>query len=181
MYWKNAAGHLRTVLHHKRLVAAMCFRVGLYRQGIFHDMCKFSPEEWVPSVRHYQGGKGSPIRGERRAEGYSPCWLHHKGHSKHHFEYWLDYSMEDSLRLTAVRMPPRYLAEMTLDRVAAAMVYNGEKYRLSDSLEYLHSHNPPGLIHPDTYRKLEEFFMILAREGEESMYSAIREMLKNGY
>ncbi len=181
MSLKNAAGHLRTVLHHKRLVAGMCFRVGLYRQGLLHDMSKFSPSEWIPSVRYYQGGKASPVRGERRAKGYSACWLHHKGRNRHHFEYWLDYSREDPLRLTGMKMPPRYLAEMALDRIAASRVYNGAAYRRSDPLAYLHSHTPPGLIHPDTLQKLEELYRILAEEGEDAMYRAIRALLKNGY
>ena len=181
MVFKNAVGHLRTVLRHKRLVASMCFRVGLYRQGLFHDMSKFSPTEWIPSVRYYQAGKASPVRGERLARGYSACWLHHKGRNRHHFEYWLDYSPDDPLCLTGMKMPPKYLAEMALDRIAACKVYHGEKYRPSDPLDYLRSHTPPGLIHPETLGKLEEFFCVLAEQGEEGLYQAIRKLLRDGY
>lgn len=49
-------GHLSTVLHHKRLVAGGCFKIGLYRQGIFHDLSKFSPTEFWNGVRFFQGG-----------------------------------------------------------------------------------------------------------------------------
>ena len=32
--------HLRTINHHKLLVMKHCFRVGLYRQGLLHDLSK---------------------------------------------------------------------------------------------------------------------------------------------
>ena len=34
--------HLRTVQHHRFLVLRHCWRVGLYRQGLTHDLSKFS-------------------------------------------------------------------------------------------------------------------------------------------
>lgn len=30
---------------------------------------------------------------EREDKGYSAAWLHHKGRNKHHYEYWIDYSL----------------------------------------------------------------------------------------
>ncbi|MCI6470217.1 MAG: DUF5662 family protein, partial [Lachnospiraceae bacterium] len=42
--WK----HFKTITHHKVLVAKGCFKVGLYKQGLLHDMSKYSPTEfWV--------------------------------------------------------------------------------------------------------------------------------------
>ena len=52
--WENqitpekAAGHFRTVTEHKLLVMKHCFAIGLYYQGIMHDMSKYSPAEFVP-------------------------------------------------------------------------------------------------------------------------------------
>ena len=37
--------HLRTINHHRRLVRRACFRVGLYRQGLTHDLSKYTPVE----------------------------------------------------------------------------------------------------------------------------------------
>ena len=34
--WK----HFKTITHHKWLVLLGCFRVGLYRQGLTHDLSK---------------------------------------------------------------------------------------------------------------------------------------------
>ena len=52
----NFWGHLSTINHHKRLVLRYCFRLGLYRQGLCHDLSKYSPVEfWAP-----QGAQQAP-------------------------------------------------------------------------------------------------------------------------
>ena len=81
--------HLRTVQHHRFLVLRHCWRVGLYRQGLTHDLSKFSPVEFWTGARYYQGNR-SPNEIERREKGYSAAWLHHKGRKRHHLEYWID-------------------------------------------------------------------------------------------
>lgn len=91
--WYNFWGHLRTILHHKNLVRHYCFRAGLYKQGIMHDWSKYSPVEFINSVRNFQGGKKSPNFGEKATKGYSSSWLHHKGRNRHHFEYWIDFTL----------------------------------------------------------------------------------------
>ena len=49
--------HFKTITQHKRLVMEGCFKVGLYRQGILHDLSKFSPEEFMVGARYWQGKK----------------------------------------------------------------------------------------------------------------------------
>ena len=88
-------GHLRTINHHKMLVTKTCFRVGLYRQGILHDLSKYHPVEFIPGGIYYQGTR-SPISREKELNGYSKGWLHHKGRNPHHFEYWIDYTQPGS-------------------------------------------------------------------------------------
>ena len=61
MKWRE---HLRTINHHKKLVMQHCFRVGLYRQGILHDLSKYSPKELLPGFRYFQGNR-SPNDAER--------------------------------------------------------------------------------------------------------------------
>ena len=51
----NILGHFKTITKHKILVAKGCFRLGLYYQGIMHDMSKYSPTEFLPGIRYYQG------------------------------------------------------------------------------------------------------------------------------
>jgi hypothetical protein len=48
-------GHLHTVTRHRYLVMKGCFRVGLYRQGLLHDLSKFSPTEFMVGARYWQG------------------------------------------------------------------------------------------------------------------------------
>lgn len=76
-------GHLTTICHHRRLVRKYCFRLGLYWQGLTHDLSKFSPVEFWVGVRYFQGDH-SPNEVERIEKGYSSSWLHHKGRNKHH-------------------------------------------------------------------------------------------------
>ena len=41
--WK----HFKTITYHKYLVMKGCFRVGLYKQGLLHDMSKYTPSEFL--------------------------------------------------------------------------------------------------------------------------------------
>ena len=49
--------HLRTVQHHRFLVLRHCWRVGLYWQGLTHDLSKFSPVEFSAGAKYYQGNR----------------------------------------------------------------------------------------------------------------------------
>ena len=84
--------HLRTVNRHRALVRKHCFRLGLYWQGLTHDLSKYSPVEFWAGVKYFQGDH-SPNDQQRREEGCSAAWLHHKGRNRHHFEYWTDLSL----------------------------------------------------------------------------------------
>ena len=123
----NAWKHFKTITHHKYLVMKGCFKVGLYKQGILHDMSKYSPSEFWVGIKYYQGNR-SPNNAEREAIGYSSAWLHHKGRNKHHYEYWIDYSIKEiSGGMAPAPMPNKYIVEMLMDRIAACKVYNGKK------------------------------------------------------
>ena len=112
--------HFKTITWHKILVMDGCFRVGLYWQGLCHDLSKYSPTEFLVGARLYQGNR-SPNGAEREEKGYSEAWMHHKGRNKHHYEYWTDMSRE-TWRYEEVPMPRKYLVEMVMDRRAACMV-----------------------------------------------------------
>ena len=122
----NIKGHFETITRHKLLVMKYCFECGLYRQGLTHDLSKYSPTEFIPGCIYYQGDH-SPNEAERAARGYSSAWLHHKGRNKHHLEYWIDYTTNKS-GLGGMKMPLRYVCEMVCDRVAASQIYLGDKY-----------------------------------------------------
>ncbi len=48
-------GHLKTVNRHRALVRKYCFRLGLYWQGLTHDLSKYSPVEFWAGVKYFQG------------------------------------------------------------------------------------------------------------------------------
>jgi len=170
-------GHFKTVMKHKHLVRQGCFRVGLYKQGILHDLSKFSPTEFICGIKYYQGDR-SPNNAEREDKGYSAAWLHHKGRNKHHYEYWIDYNSHASAgAMVPVPMPDRYIAEMIMDRIAASKVYKGSAYTDSCPIEYYWTGTDRAPLHDYTREKLVHYLELLAKEGEENCFRAIKEEL----
>ena len=167
--------HLRTINHHKLLVMKHCFRVGLYRQGLLHDLSKYSPVEFSAGAKYYQGDR-SPNEIERKERGYSAAWLHHKGRNKHHLEYWIDYDPGPGHRMTGMEMPVNYVAEMFCDRLAASKVYRGKDFNPGDPYQfYLRGKDRRLLIHPATAALLETMLLKLRDEGEDAAFAYIRQ------
>ena len=171
----NFNGHLHTVNSHRRLVRKYCFKLGLYRQGMMHDLSKYSPSEFIPGVKYYQDGHRSPNNAQREDEGVSKAWLHHKGRNKHHFEYWIDYDVDgNSTILAGMKMPVKYVAEMFCDRVAASRIYNKAKYKDSDPLDYYIKGLGHYIMHPETDELLHNLLKMLADKGEEYTFAYIK-------
>ncbi len=178
----NYLGHLRTITRHHNLVMGYCFRAGLIRQGLMHDLSKLSPEEFLVGAKYYQGTR-SPNNAEREATGMSRAWLHHKGRNKHHFEYWIDYDKDPKSGngLAGMQMPRRYVAEMIFDRVSASRVYQGDKYTDRHPLEYyLKSKERCWFIHETTKRQMEFLLTMWAEKGEDYTIAYIRNVFLKG-
>lgn len=169
--------HFKTITWHRWLVRQGCFRVGLYWQGLIHDLSKYSPVEFWTGARYYQGVR-SPNAAEREDKGYSEAWMHHKGRNRHHYEYWTDMSMV-TRNYESVPMPRKYLAEMVMDRRAACMVYQGKDYTPGSALTYFMKSRERELMHPQTRRELEYILTMLRDQGEAETFRYIkREVLK---
>ena len=165
--------HLRTVNRHRHLVRKYCFRLGLYWQGLTHDLSKYAPVEFWAGVRYYQGDH-SPNDAQRHQDGYSASWLHHKGRNRHHFEYWTDYSLTGE-GITGVEMPKRYVAEMFCDRLAASKVYRGKDFDPGDPYKFfLRGKEKRLLIHPATSELLEKILIVLRDQGEDAAFDYVR-------
>lgn len=166
--------HLKTVNRHRRLVRRYCFKLGLYWQGLTHDLSKYSPTEFWRSAKYYQGFR-SPNDQERSETGVSLSWLHHKGRNRHHFEYWTDYSPTGE-GIVGVEMPRKYVAEMFCDRLAASKVYRGKDFNPGDPYQfYLRGKDRRLLIHPATAALLETMLLKLRDEGEDAAFAYIRQ------
>ena len=172
----KAWNHFKTITHHKILVMRGCFRVGLYWQGLTHDLSKYSPTEFLVGARLYQGTR-SPNAAERDEKGYSEAWMHHKGRNRHHYEYWTDLNRQ-TRRYESVPMPRKYLVEMVMDRIAACKVYQGENYSPGSALDYLHRGKERVRMHPKTLRELDYILTMLRDEGEEKTFDFLRQLLK---
>lgn len=171
----NVLGHFCTITHHKILVMKHCFRVGLYRQGLLHDLSKYSPSEFWIGCKYYQGTR-SPNNAEREMTGCSTAWLHHKGRNKHHYEYWIDYGTHGEKTLIGMKMPVNYVVEMVMDRIAASKIYMKDAYTDVKPWEYYEKGAAlmENILHKDTKALLEKLLKMLAEKGEDETFAYIR-------
>lgn len=173
--WK----HFCTITKHRWAVRRGCFRVGLYWQGLVHDLSKYSPSEFCTGAKYYQGTR-SPNSREREIAGYSTAWMHHKGRNKHHYEYWTDLELK-TRKYKPVPMPRKYFIEMVMDRIAACKIYHGKNYRDGDALEYLRQSaegRDSEMMHPQTMRELIFILTMLRDRGEDETFRYLRQVVK---
>ncbi len=168
--------HFRTITKHRHRVIRNCFKAGIGFQGLFHDLSKYSPSEFFAGAKYYLGTR-SPNEREREIYGYSPAWLHHKGRNKHHFEYWNDYNPAER-RVMPVPMPKKYIVEMFCDRVAASMIYQGERYTDDFPLMYFLGGKTNRFIHPETSDTIEMLLTMLSEKGEDETFAYIRKWVR---
>lgn len=169
--------HFHTITKHRHKVIYHCFKTGIGWQGLFHDLSKYSPTEFIPGAKYYLGTR-SPNERERELFGYSLAWMHHKGRNKHHFEYWVDIN-PTTKRYDPVPMPLRYITEMFCDRVAACKIYRGKNYADNSALDYFIRGNARTKMHPETADILEEWLTMLAERGERETFAYIKKVNKN--
>ena len=167
--------HLKTVVTHRHEVCKLCFKAGLYWQGLTHDLSKFSPTEFINGVK-FATGKKSPQTYERKRYGYSKAWLHHKGRNKHHSDYWVD--IRPNGKSEPVNMPFKYIVEMLCDRVAASMIYLGDKFTAAAPLEYYETHKNENEFHEQTRYSLEQWLKHIALTGVDETFKILKERLK---
>ena len=165
--------HLKTIGEHRRLVRKFCFKCGLYKQGLTHDLSKYSFSELIPSIRYYQGYR-SPYTREKELNGYSLGWLHHKGRNKHHWEYWWD---KIDGKWQPIKMPQNYVVESICDRIAACKVYQKEQYIPSSPLNYYLNSKDEQNLHPLTANLFERILRYIQINGEENIFKRIKELL----
>lgn len=170
--------HFKTITAHRICVMQGCFRMGLYWQGLTHDLSKYSPVEFWNGARYYQGVR-SPNAAEREDKGYSESWMHHKGRNRHHYEYWTDMDMT-TRTYQPVPVPRKYLAEMVADRIAACKIYEGRNFDTGSPLRYLMSSREKDLMHPQTREELQFLLTMLKDQGETAVFRYIRRVVLKG-
>lgn len=121
----NLFKHLKTVHTHRKYVRQACFKMGLYKQGLLHDLSKYSFTEML--ICKYYSGKRSPHQNAREALGYSPSWIHHYHTNKHHFQYWWDEDEDGTI--IPMKMPYNYVIESFCDMLGASKAYNQKDWK----------------------------------------------------
>lgn len=175
--WK----HFCTITKHRWAVRRGCFRVGLYWRGLVHDLSKYSPTEFLPGAKYYQGTR-SPNSQARELLGYSTAWMHHKGRNRHHYEYWTDLDVKTK-KYMPVPMPRKFFTEMIMDRIAACKTYHGRNYTNADPLNYLVNSiegRDTEMMHPQTKAELTYILTMLRDRGEDETFRFIREVVLKG-
>lgn len=154
--------HLKTINKHKYYVTMLCFKCGLYKQGLLHDLSKYSPTELKTGAKYWVGTR-SPNSIERETIGYSTAWLHHKGRNKHHPEYWYDPMSRNPMPV----IPYKYIVEMICDNLAAGIVYNGKRWRNDTQLKYWNSRKDNMPLNEKNKSMVTEVFTQVSINGIE--------------
>ncbi len=170
--------HFCVITRHRHKVIYHCFKAGIFWQGLFHDLSKYTPTEFIPGAKYFLGTR-SPNEVEREKHGYSKAWMHHKGRNRHHFEYWTDYNFKTK-RIEPVDMPDRFIIEMFCDRVAASKTYLGKDYTKDHPLNYFLRSKPTRVITQTTSDKIELLLAYLAKHGETETFEFIKRHKKTG-
>lgn len=164
--------HLKIINKHKYYVTKLCFRCGLYKQGLLHDLSKYSMVELKSGATYYDDGTRSPNGIERQIVGYSKAWLHHKGRNKHHWEYWVDFGKDGAM---PAKIPIKYVVEMFCDRVAATQVYSGDNYTDEAPLAYYQRTRFYYVIEESTDQILKDMLTYLSKNGLDSTIIYLKE------
>lgn len=167
--------HFKTVVKHRWVVFKECAACGILWQGLTHDLSKFGATEFVASAKYFQGNR-SPIDAEKEAVGYSTAWLHHKGHNKHHWEYWTDFDKDGTV--IANLIPAKYVVEMVCDWVGAGKVYNKNKWTQAEPLDFYLKVRAVRHLHPATDETIFNLLTIIKEQGLKAFHTTCRKWLK---
>ena len=173
MYIVNLFKHISLVLRHKWRVFVHCAKCGIVWRGIVHDLSKFHPTELFESAKYYKGYR-SPIGVCRRETGRSLAWLHHKGHNKHHLEYWFD---EDCAEHPLV--PYKYIVECVCDKLAATKTYAGKDYTPDKAMLHWERYGNKASANERSKKFIEVCFRDLNEKGEK--YVLNKKYMKETY
>lgn len=158
--------HFITITKHKHYVMKFCFKCGLYKRGIMHDLSKYSITEFFSSAKYFQG-TSSPIAAEKKEKGYSLAWQHHKGHNPHHWEYWIDNI--GTYKNTPCKIPYQYVVEMICDWLSAGIVYSKQKPNYNEPytepLEHYNKCKNKMIFHKETQKLIELYLNMIAEKG----------------
>lgn len=173
--------HLKTVHNHRKYVRKACWKMGLFWQGLVHDLSKYTPKEL--SIVKYYTGKKSPHQTCREKIGYSPCWINHYHRNKHHFQYWWDEDEEG--KIIPIKMPYKYVIESFCDMLGASKAYNPKEWKPEMLWNYwITKCKGKRIMNEQSTYLVEKLIWNLYQIGEKEFfkkYKKIKKYLKNHY
>lgn len=169
----NLLNHLKIIRTHRKFVREACFKMGLYWQGLTHDLSKYSLTEL--KICKYYTGKRSPHQVAREKLGYSPSWTHHYHTNKHHYSWWWDES--ETGEIVPIKMPYRYLVESLADMLGASKAYNPENWKPQMLLDYWEQKCVgKRIMHEDSVILLNYLIHQIVRNGEDDFFEWYEEL-----
>ena len=173
--------HLKLVRTHRKYVRKNCFKMGLWWQGLTHDLSKYSLTEL--KICKYYNGKKSPHQAAREELGYSPSWIHHYHTNKHHFQFWWDEDEEG--KIIPMKMPYKYVIESFCDMLGASKAYNPKDWKPEMLLNYWETKCVgKRIMHPASIKFLDAQIKNLVTCGEEAFfewYKNNKDFLRKSY
>lgn len=140
-YW----AYFKYLLRHRWRVMVECWKMGLYIQGVTHDLSKWRPSEFLPYARHFFGQDG--VRNKDMVSpdaAFDAAWLKHGHRNPHHWQHWL--LLADNGVTKVLPMPSKYRAEMLAD---------WRSFEGSTS-DWYARHRDKILLHPETRAWIDE-------------------------
>ena len=169
----NAIKHFKLISKHKYYVFKNCWKAGLIWRGIKHDLSKYSPTEFLESVRYFSGDR-SPIDNCKEINGWSRAWMHHKCRNTHHFEYYIDNINGEQI---AIQMPFKDAAELICDYLGAGQAYMKKNFSYEKEYNWWQKKKKNlGLIHNQTKIFIDIVFEELKENSDKN-----NKILKNLY
>ena len=160
----KALKHFKTICIHKFWVLHYCTKAGIPMRGIVHDLSKFSPTEFIESVKYFQG-TSSPIDACKKANGWSKAWMHHKGRNTHHYEYWQDNFDNGG---NPIQMPYECALELVCDYLGAGRAYQKKDFTYTSELAWWENKKSKNIaMHPQTRVFVDKMMIALSTYGDE--------------
>ena len=158
--------HFKTITKHKLLVMKYCFGSDCISRGLLHDLSNIRLRNFWWAVNIIREQKPEQCRAEDIGFPLRGCiW----GRNKHHFEHWVDYSLDKNHVIIGLRCHVNMWQRWLWTGSVLPRNYLGDAYTNSQPLEYFIKSKEDLLVYSSTDQKeLEALLRILNDHGEKN-------------
>lgn len=175
-YMQRLIGHFITITKHHILVRNMCFKAGLYKQGLLHDLSKYTYKEFHNGVKYFQGYRSPIVKEKELNNGKSIAWEHHIENNPHHWEHWnINYNKKIN---STSDLPFNFLLESCMDRIAACKVYEKSNYTKESAYIFLINSKESQNMGKNNLRRFEILIRYLKDNDEKKTLMYYKSLYK---